>query len=123
MNTTTQWRAGDRFMLRVAGLPLTAADALRCADTRRWAADVLTAEDGLRADAQWLSEALHRAVGATDPDPGGPDAAGRRALLRLRRQIHNGRPPRPPPGGRGPPPQVPAARRPGRQHRADHRDA
>ncbi|MFF7498609.1 lantibiotic dehydratase [Streptomyces lavendulae] len=98
MNTTTQWRAGDRFMLRVAGLPLTAADALRCADTRRWAADVLTAEDGLRADAQWLSEVLHRAVGETDPDPGGPDAAGRRALLRLRRQIHNGRPPADPEG-------------------------
>ncbi|MGO4462541.1 lantibiotic dehydratase [Streptomyces sp. M-16] len=98
MNTTTPWRAGDRFMLRVAGLPLTAADALRCADTRRWADDVLTAEDALRADAQWLSEALHRAVGATDPDPGGPDAAGRRALLRLRRQIHNGRPPADPEG-------------------------
>lgn len=93
MNTTTEWRAGDRFMLRVAGLPLTAADALRCADTRRWAADVLAAEDVLRADAQWLSEVLHRAVGATDPEPGGPDAARRRELLRLRRQIHNGRPP------------------------------
>ncbi|MFG2616764.1 lantibiotic dehydratase [Streptomyces sp. NPDC048507] len=93
MNTTTEWRAGGRFMLRVAGLPLTAADALRCPDTRRWAADVLAAEDALRADAQWLSEVLHRAVGATDPEPGGPDAARRRALLRLRRQVHNGRPP------------------------------
>ncbi|MEU9036649.1 lantibiotic dehydratase [Streptomyces sp. NPDC048352] len=93
MDTTTSWHTGERFMLRVAGLPLAAADALRCADTGRWAADVLAAEDALRADAQWLSEALHRAVGATDPEPGGPGAAHRRELLRLRRQIHNGRVP------------------------------
>ncbi|MFF5705106.1 lantibiotic dehydratase [Streptomyces sp. NPDC012794] len=91
MNTTTEWHTGERFMLRVAGLPLAAADALRCGDTGRWAADVLAAEDALRADAQWLSEVLHRAVGATDPEPGGPGAAHRRELLRLRRQIHNGR--------------------------------
>ncbi|MFE5540879.1 lantibiotic dehydratase [Streptomyces sp. NPDC056519] len=91
MNTTTDWRAGDRFMLRVAGLPLTAVDALRCPDTARWAAEVLSAEDSLRADAEQLSEALHKAVGATDPAPGGEGAARRRALLRLRRQIHNGR--------------------------------
>ncbi|MGW7342391.1 lantibiotic dehydratase [Streptomyces sp. NPDC054854] len=91
MNTTTQWHAGDRFMLRVAGLPLSAADALRCPDTGRWAADVLAAEEVLRTDAQCLSETLHRAVGATDPEPGGPGAALRRDLLKLRRQIHNGR--------------------------------
>ncbi|MFE3582094.1 lantibiotic dehydratase [Streptomyces vinaceus] len=91
MNTTTDWRAGDRFMLRVAGLPLTAVDALRCPDTSRWAAEVLSAEDSLRADAEQLSEVLHKAVGATDPAPGGEGAARRRALLRLRRQIHNGR--------------------------------
>ncbi|MCX5380600.1 lantibiotic dehydratase [Streptomyces sp. NBC_00091] len=93
MNTTTEWHTGERFMLRVAGLPLAAADALRCAGTGRWADDVLAAEEALRADAQWLSEVLHRAVGATDPEPGGPGAAHRRELLRLRRQIHNGRMP------------------------------
>ncbi|RST04920.1 lantibiotic dehydratase [Streptomyces sp. WAC07149] len=93
MDTTTGWHTGERFMLRVAGLPLAAADALRCADTGRWAADVLAAEEALRADAQWLSEALHRAVGATDPEPGGPGAARRRELLGLRRRIHNGRVP------------------------------
>ncbi|MFI5669336.1 lantibiotic dehydratase [Streptomyces sp. NPDC051704] len=91
MNSTTEWQAGDRFMLRVAGLPLTAVDALRCPDTSRWAAEVLSAEESLRADAEQLSEALHKAVGATDPGPGGEGAARRRALLRLRRQIHNGR--------------------------------
>ncbi|MCX5192575.1 lantibiotic dehydratase family protein [Streptomyces sp. NBC_00249] len=89
--TTTAWRAGERFMLRVAGLPLASADALRSQAVRRWAEDVLAAEEALRADAQWLSEVLHRAVAATDPEPGGSDAARRRDLLRLRRQIHNGR--------------------------------
>ncbi|MFF4852185.1 lantibiotic dehydratase [Streptomyces sp. NPDC001194] len=91
MNSTTEWQAGDRFMLRVAGLPLTAVDALRCPDTSRWAAEVLSAEESLRADAEQLSEALHKAVGATDPGSGGEGAARRRALLRLRRQVHNGR--------------------------------
>lgn len=93
MDTTTEWHTGERFMLRVAGLPLAAADALRCGDTGRWAADVLAAEETLRGDAQWLSEVLHRAVGATDPEPDGPGAALRRELLRLRRQVHNGRVP------------------------------
>ncbi|MEU8777925.1 lantibiotic dehydratase [Streptomyces sp. NPDC048606] len=96
MKTTTEWRAGERFMLRVAGLPLESADALRCEAARRWAEDVLTAEEALRARAQWLSEALHRAVGATDPQPGGPGAVRRRELLALRRRIHNGRPPEDP---------------------------
>ncbi|MFJ6758570.1 lantibiotic dehydratase [Streptomyces sp. NPDC091273] len=88
---TTEWHAGDRFMLRVAGLPLAAVDALRAADTRRWAEDVLTAEAALNAGAARLGDLLHAAVGATDPAPDGPGAVRRRALLRLRRQIHNGR--------------------------------
>ncbi|MFJ9767797.1 lantibiotic dehydratase [Streptomyces erythrochromogenes] len=88
---TTEWRAGERFMLRVAGLPLSAVDALRADGTRRWAEDVLGAETGLRRSAERLGEVLHAAVGATDPAPDGPGAAQRRALLRLRRQIHNDR--------------------------------
>ncbi|MEU9162786.1 lantibiotic dehydratase [Streptomyces sp. NPDC048424] len=88
---TTEWHAGDRFMLRVAGLPLSAVDALRAADTRRWAEDVLAAEAALREGAARLGDVLHGAVGATDPAPDGPGAARRRALLRLRRQIHNDR--------------------------------
>ncbi|MER6314778.1 lantibiotic dehydratase [Streptomyces sp. NPDC001581] len=88
---TTEWHAGDRFMLRVAGLPLSAVNALRVADTRRWAEDVLTAEAALREGAARLGDVLHGAVGATDPAPDGPGAARRRALLRLRRQIHNDR--------------------------------
>ncbi|MFF9050092.1 lantibiotic dehydratase [Streptomyces erythrochromogenes] len=88
---TTEWRAGERFMLRVAGLPLSAVEALRADGTRRWAEDVLTAESGLRRGAERLGDVLHAAVGATDPAPDGPGAAQRRALLRLRRQIHNDR--------------------------------
>lgn len=88
---TTEWRAGERFMLRVAGLPLSAVDALRADGTRRWAEDVLSAETGLRRGAERLGDVLHAAVGATDPAPDGPGAAQRRALLRLRRQIHNDR--------------------------------
>ncbi|MGW1942301.1 lantibiotic dehydratase [Streptomyces goshikiensis] len=90
---TTEWQAGDRFMLRVAGLPLSAVEALRATDTGRWAEEVLTAEAALRKGEQRLGDVLHEAVGATDPAPDGPGAAQRRALLRLRRQIHNGRPP------------------------------
>ncbi|MFD4135932.1 lantibiotic dehydratase [Streptomyces goshikiensis] len=93
MMNTTAWQAGDRFMLRVAGLPLSAVEALRAPDTARWAEEVLTAEAALRKGEQRLGDVLHEAVGATDPAPDGPGAAQRRALLRLRRQIHNGRPP------------------------------
>ncbi|MFD6229283.1 lantibiotic dehydratase [Streptomyces sp. NPDC060232] len=88
---TTEWHAGDRFMLRVAGLALTEVRALRADGTRGWAEDVLNAETGLRQGAQRLEDVLHAAVGATDPAPDGPGAAQRRALLRLRRQIHNDR--------------------------------
>lgn len=88
---TTEWHAGDRFMLRVAGLPLSAVDGLRCPRTHRWAREVLAAEAELCAGAEHLGELLHRAVGATDPAPDGAGAAQRRALLGLRRRIHNSR--------------------------------
>ncbi|QES52077.1 lantibiotic dehydratase [Streptomyces venezuelae] len=78
-------------MLRVAGLPAGSVEALRCPGTGRWAEEVLTAEEALRAGAERLGDLLHHAVGATDPAPDGPGAAQRRALLRLRRQIHNDR--------------------------------
>ncbi|MER5930802.1 lantibiotic dehydratase [Streptomyces sp. NPDC002054] len=88
---TTRWQAGERFMLRVAGLPADSVEALRCPDTGRWAEEVLAAEETVRAGAEAIGDLLHRAVGATDPAPDGPGAAQRRALLRLRRQIHNDR--------------------------------
>lgn len=88
---TTEWHAGDRFMLRVAGLPLSAVDGLRCPESHDWARKVLAAEAELGAGAERLGELLHRAVGATDPARDGAGAEQRRALLRLRRQIHNNR--------------------------------
>ncbi|MEE1751526.1 lantibiotic dehydratase [Streptomyces sp. SP18CS02] len=91
MESRTEWLAGDRFMLRVAGLPLAVVDDLRCEEATRWAEVVLAAEEQLEAGASRLTEALHGAVGATDPASGGPDAARRRELLRLRRHIHNNR--------------------------------
>ncbi|MFF5445572.1 lantibiotic dehydratase [Streptomyces sp. NPDC012888] len=89
----TGWRLGEHLVLRVAGLPADAVGALRCPGAADWAARVLAAEAGLRADAGPLGDALHRAVAATDPAPDGPGAAARRALLALRRRIHNNRPP------------------------------
>ncbi|MGW6783500.1 lantibiotic dehydratase [Streptomyces sp. NPDC054987] len=88
---TTDWHAGDRFMLRVAGLALSEVRALRADGTRGWAEEVLDAEAGLRQGVRRLEDVLHAAVGATDQAPDGPGAARRRALLRLRRQIHNDR--------------------------------
>ncbi|WP_411102821.1 lantibiotic dehydratase [Streptomyces sp. cmx-4-9] len=91
MNTTTEWHAGDRFMLRVAGLPLSAVEGLRCPGARGWADAVLAEEEALRTDGERLSELLHQAVAATDPAAQGRGAVLRRELLRLRRQIHNNR--------------------------------
>ncbi|MFE9254218.1 lantibiotic dehydratase [Streptomyces sp. NPDC006879] len=85
------WHIGRRFMLRVAGLPMDTVASLRCEDACRWADEVLIVEEALRDSARTLSDLLHEAVGATDPDPGSPGAAQRRELLRLRRQIHNNR--------------------------------
>ncbi|MFI1936170.1 lantibiotic dehydratase [Streptomyces purpureus] len=89
MDSTAEWQAGDRFLLRVAGLPLASVDALRCGASVGWAEEVLAVEETLRSDGERLGDLLHLAVGATDPSPDGPDAARRRELLRLRRQIHN----------------------------------
>ncbi|GAA1198272.1 hypothetical protein GCM10009654_63750 [Streptomyces hebeiensis] len=78
-------------MLRVAGLPVESVQALRHPAGRRWADDVLAAEERLRTGADGLSDLLHEAVRATDLSPAGPGGAQRRALLALRRQIFNNR--------------------------------
>ncbi|MER7763795.1 lantibiotic dehydratase [Streptomyces sp. NPDC097619] len=87
------WRTGEHLMLRVAGLPAAAVDGLRCPGAADWARRVLDAEAGLGAEAEELGEVLHRAVALTDPAPDGPGVTARRALLGLRRKIHNGRVP------------------------------
>ncbi|MFE4060692.1 lantibiotic dehydratase [Streptomyces sp. NPDC059096] len=88
---TTTWQPGRRFMLRVAGLPVESVRALRCADSRRWADEVLAAEERLRDRGAALGDLLHALVGATATDPDGEGAGHRRRLLALRRQIFNNR--------------------------------
>ena len=92
-SVTTTWEPGRRFMLRVAGLPVESVHALRCHESRRWAADVLTAEDRLRTRAAELSDVLHDLVTTTDTAVRGEGDVRRRRLLSLRRQIFSNRMP------------------------------
>ncbi|MGH3311965.1 MAG: lantibiotic dehydratase [Streptomyces sp.] len=91
MTSVTTWEPGRRFMLRVAGLPVESVRALRCAESCRWAADVLAAEDLLREGAAELSDVLHDLVTAGDTAVRGSGDARRRELLALRRHIFNNR--------------------------------
>src|SRR5262245_24337576 len=79
------WTLGPRFMLRVAGLPASAVDGLRCPESLEWAEGLLAEEARVRADAAELSELLGRAIGGLE------DATRRQALIRLRRGIFNDR--------------------------------
>ncbi|MFH8337197.1 lantibiotic dehydratase [Streptomyces sp. AM6-12] len=74
-----------RFMLRVAGLPVDTVLALRAPEAADWAARTAAEQDRLAALGARLSDSLSAAVGATD------DAALRRRLLALRRQVFNNR--------------------------------
>ncbi|WGD38796.1 lantibiotic dehydratase [Streptomyces cathayae] len=88
----TRWELGRRFMLRAAGLPIETVHGLRCPGTRRWADAVLAEEERLTAAGAALSDLLHALVKSTtgpEEDPG--DAAVRRGLLNLRRQVFNNR--------------------------------
>ncbi|MFE0046048.1 lantibiotic dehydratase [Streptomyces albireticuli] len=82
-----RWTLGDRFMMRVAGLPLESLHALRCPETGGWADRVLRAEARLRSRGAELSDRLHPLV------KGAGDEHARRRLLRLRRELFNGKPP------------------------------
>ncbi|MFD3521483.1 lantibiotic dehydratase [Streptomyces sp. NPDC058653] len=81
------------FMLRVAGLPIETVRALRCPAGRRWADTVLAEEERLTAAGERVGDLLHDLVGRTgdgaDAAPG--EAADRRALLKLRREVFNNR--------------------------------
>jgi hypothetical protein len=92
--TTAQQAAGtdsapaalhSRFMLRVAGLPADTVVALRAPEAADWAARTAAEEDRLVVLGARLSDPLSEAVGATE------DAALRRRLLALRRQVFNNR--------------------------------
>ncbi|WP_234539899.1 lantibiotic dehydratase [Streptomyces shenzhenensis] len=75
----------SRFMLRVAGLPADTVVALRAPEATAWAARTAAEEDRLVVLGARLSDPLSDAVGATE------DAALRRRLLALRRQVFNNR--------------------------------
>lgn len=79
----TGWRTGAYFTARVAGLPLSTVDALRCPAACTWADDVLTLERQLAADGARLSQLLYELVNDNE------DESARRRLLTLRRQIFN----------------------------------
>ncbi|MBD9735822.1 lantibiotic dehydratase, partial [Streptomyces sp. H28] len=88
----TRWEPGRRFVLRAAGLPIETVHGLRCPRTRRWAEVVLAEETRLAAAGAELSDLLHTLVKATTgPDEAPGDAAARRALINLRRQVFNSR--------------------------------
>lgn len=86
------------FMLRVAGLPIETVRALRCPASRRWADSVLAEDERLRAAGERVGDLLHDLVGRTDDgaDAGPDEAADRRALLKLRREVFNNRLPQRP---------------------------
>ncbi|MFD3974216.1 lantibiotic dehydratase [Streptomyces cyaneofuscatus] len=73
------------FMARVAGLPVESVQGLRCPESRRWADEVLDADGQLRLLAEKAGDRLHDLIGGSDDEP------LRRALLKLRRDIFNGR--------------------------------
>jgi hypothetical protein len=88
----THWEPGRRFMLRAAGLPVETVHGLRCPGTRRWADAMLDEEERLTTAGAALSDLLHTLVKSTtgpDEEPG--DAAVRRGLINLRRQVFNNR--------------------------------
>ncbi|MYW29282.1 lantibiotic dehydratase, partial [Streptomyces sp. SID2119] len=77
------------FMARVAGLPVESVQGLRCPESRRWADEVLDDSARLRLLAEKAGDRLHDLIGGSDDEP------LRRALLKLRRDIFNGRLPAP----------------------------
>lgn len=86
----SSWQLGDRFTLRVTGLPFEAVTSLRSTASRPWADEVLDGEQRLAQAGAALSDLLHEAVADNDNE------ADRRALLALRRQVFNGKRPKDP---------------------------
>ncbi|MFI8850149.1 lantibiotic dehydratase [Streptomyces sp. NPDC053499] len=83
---TAPFTLAPDFLLRVAGLPTAVLTPLRAPGTTAWARTALELEDGMAALAPAAEDALAEAVARTAP-------ASRRALLALRRDIHNARTP------------------------------
>ncbi|MFG3254754.1 lantibiotic dehydratase [Streptomyces sp. NPDC048172] len=81
----------EHFMLRVAGLPAVALAPLRAPRAAERADEALELERRLAELAPGAGDALAKAVADTGTGEG--DTRGRRRLLALRRDIHNGRAP------------------------------
>ncbi|MFJ4846596.1 MULTISPECIES: lantibiotic dehydratase [unclassified Streptomyces] len=84
-----------RFMMRLAGLPVEAAEALRSPAARGWADEVLAEEARLRELGARLSDPLAAVV------DGNEDEVMRREVLRLRRAVFNNRLPQDVPAALG----------------------
>ncbi|MEV6784610.1 lantibiotic dehydratase [Streptomyces sp. NPDC051098] len=90
MTEMTNWQAGQRFLLRVAALPVESIRKLRCFETAHWAEEVVSAECDLRERGEALSELLYPLIRSADPVA--EVGNSRRALLGLRRDLFNNRP-------------------------------
>lgn len=77
-----------RFIARLAALPNSAIDALRCGNLEAHLERYLSTEDKIRSTRAIVSDALHAAIATCD-------APERRELIELRRDLFNGRRPSP----------------------------
>ncbi|MFD7510855.1 lantibiotic dehydratase [Streptomyces sp. NPDC059853] len=80
---------GRHFMLRLGGLPVESVRRLRAPASRAWADEVLERTARLAAEGERIGDLLHGLVGRTGAAEA--DAAARRTLLRLRREVFNNR--------------------------------
>ncbi|MFE1361548.1 lantibiotic dehydratase [Streptomyces harbinensis] len=80
---------GRHFMLRLGGLPVESVRRLRAPGARAWADEVLERTARLAAEGERVGDLLHELVGRTGTAD--TDAAARRTLLRLRREVFNNR--------------------------------
>nr|MDT0663373.1 lantibiotic dehydratase [Micromonospora sp. DSM 115978] len=84
----TRFATPDDFLARIGGLPLATADTLAFDRTAAWAHRLLDAEQCQRAHAGRVGDLLAAAVAAGTAD--------RAALINVRRDVFNDRPPRDP---------------------------
>ncbi len=72
---TSDWRTGDWFIARIAGLALSTVEGLRCPRAADWAEEVLALRDRLAADGARVGDLLHDLI------KGNEDEEARRRLL------------------------------------------
>jgi len=85
-----RWCLGEAFLLRVAGQPAGAVTSLLTGNAIEWAGRVFDLETGRDTAAGQLGRELEKSIAGRPPgDP------GRGALISLRRDVFNARPPRP----------------------------